>query len=63
MAGGSRWLLRDALLHCRLTRTSAGRWSRFLARAPSRRTEWSGPALFWPTSTTLRPTPWRGRSG
>src|SRR5690349_18144779 len=34
------------IMHCRWTRTNAGHWSRFLDRARSRRTEWSGPALF-----------------
>ena len=42
---GEPWLLRDGLLPCRWTRTSVGRWSRFLDRAPSRRTEWSGPGI------------------
>ena len=41
-------------------RTSAVPWSRFLDRAPSRRTEWSGPVSFW---STLRDRPPRSAGG
>src|SRR5207253_10515318 len=52
--GGKPWVRRDGLLPFRWTRISIGRWSRSLDRAPNRRTVWSGPALFWPISTSLR---------